>query len=77
MKWLEQLKELLVNNPETSDAEIFRAFPELKYDQKLLTAALMYVHYGHVALEFRKDSKWKRFLKFLTNAFRRISYRAA
>jgi hypothetical protein len=77
MKWLQQFKEIVDNNPGVSDIELFKAFPELKGKPELLTAALMYWRYEVVAEEFKKQSAWSRFVKLISDAFRRISFRAA
>lgn len=77
MKWLQQFKEIVDNNPDVSDIELFKAFPELKGKPELLTAAFMYWRYEVVAEEFKKQSAWSRFVKYISNAFRRISFRAA
>lgn len=52
MRWLKKFKKTVDTNPEVTDAELFRAFPELKYEQKRMDAALMYWKHGAVAVEF-------------------------
>lgn len=77
MKWLQQFKEIVDNNPDVSDIELFKSFPELKGKPELLTAALMYWRYEVVAEEFKKQSAWSRFVKFISNGIRRSSFRTA
>jgi len=57
-----------------SDAELFRAFPELKGEQRLLTYALLYWRHGIIVDEFRKDSIWLRCKKAIIDGFRRFYY---
>jgi hypothetical protein len=52
MRWLKKFKEILDNNPEITDAELFRAFPELKSDPQRMDAALMYWKYDAIPVEF-------------------------
>lgn len=77
MKWLQRFKEIVDNNPDVSDIELFKAFPELKGKPELMTAALMYWRYEVVADEFKKRSVWSRFVKLLKDGIRRFGYRAA
>lgn len=77
MKWLKQFKDILDNNPGTTDIELFRAFPELQGSQERLSAALLYWRFGIIAEEFKRVPLWKRLIKSIWNGFRRNSYRAA
>jgi hypothetical protein len=69
MKWLEDFKEMVDNNPEMSDGELFRAFPELQFNQDRLTWALVYWHDQVVVPEFmpavRKETIWQRIKTYL------------
>lgn len=65
MRWLKQFKDILDKNPEITDAELFRAFPELKNDQERMTWALVYWHDREIVPEFQPW--WKKVLQKLWN----------
>lgn len=49
---------MLEDAPEITDAELYRAFPELRSDPKRMDAALLYWKYGIVADEFK--TRWQK-----------------
>lgn len=75
MKWLKQFKEIVDNNPDVSDLDLFRSFPELKGRQDLLSAAFLYWRYEIVAEEFIKEPIWKRIVKYILNGIGRYCRR--
>lgn len=77
MRWLKDFKSLLENNPDVTDAELFRAFPELRFDQQRLNGALLYWRYGIVAEYFKKITLWDRIKKTFLNGIRSICFRGA
>lgn len=58
MRWLKDFKRMIDDRPEISDAELFRAFPELKGDGGRMDAALLYWKYGVVADEYK--TRWQK-----------------
>lgn len=63
MKWLQQFKAVIDSQPFVTDAELYRAFPELQYKPERMDAALLFWHLGIVAPEFTEPKKtlWQRF----------------
>ncbi len=64
MRWLDDFKKMIDNNPEVSDGELFRAFPELQFKEERMNAALLYWNRGIVVPEFKNKTVWHRIINF-------------